>query len=141
MRTFARIYNQQGTARWVLVQTDAQGFDDYVWATTLIQCFKLNINESPFYSNYGLPSVQAVLQQIAPDSYMANLQALFAPYFASLIISRQAASPPTYRANLTFQNGVQLQLAQLDGEQAYLYAVTDTGQPGVDDSGQQIIVG
>lgn len=141
MRTYARIYNQQGAARWVVVQTDAQGFDDYVWATTLIQCLKLNINESPFYSNYGLPSVQAVLQQIAPDSYMANLQSLFSAYFASLIISRKAANPPTYQANLTFQNGVLFQATQLDGEQVGLYAVTDTGQPGVDDSGQHIIVG
>jgi hypothetical protein len=141
VRTYIRVYNQQGAARWVTVQTDAEGFDDYVWASTLIQCFKLNINESPFFSNYGLPSVQAVLQQIAPDSYVANLQTLFAGYFASLVVSRQASNPPTYRANVTFQNGVQLQLAQLDGEKAYLYAVTDTGQPGVDDSGQQIIVG
>ena len=79
MRTYARSTQLDGTKKWVTVTTDANGFDDSVWATTLIQALKLNLNESPFFGNIGIPGAQAVASQVPPDNYIANIQAYFAP--------------------------------------------------------------
>ena len=57
-----------GYPYWVEVTTTPDGYNDLVWATTLCQCFLLNLGESPFYANYGLPAEQAIIQQIAPGS-------------------------------------------------------------------------
>ena len=90
MRTYGRVKNSDGSLTWVEVQTDANGHDDYVWLTTLIQCLKLNIGESPFYASYGIPARQSVLQQIFPDFYVTQAQIQFSPYFSSLVVSKQA---------------------------------------------------
>lgn len=106
MRTYGRV-NQVGGkgGQWTVVETDANGFNDAVWLTTLIQCLKLNLGESPFYADYGLPAHQAVIQQVFPDYYVALTQKQFAQYFASLIISKQPGRTPTYQANVTTQQG------------------------------------
>lgn len=106
MRTYGRITNEDGTKTWQEVTTDANGFNDAVYITTLIQCLKLSINESPFYANYGIPAQQSILTQIFPDFYVAQTQAQFAPYFASLSVSRTQGTPdPTYQVNLVTQQG------------------------------------
>lgn len=63
------------------------------------------LNESPFWGNWGMPAQQAVIQQIAPDTFVNLMQQRFAPYFASLICFRiPASNPPTYQVNIvTFQ--------------------------------------
>ena len=96
MRTFGRIIPDilfPDVKKWVEVDTDAGGFNDMVWLTTLIQVIKLNLGESPFFSNYGIPAHQSVVTQIAPDLYMTNIQQQFAPHFLSLIISKQPDAP------------------------------------------------
>lgn len=96
MRTFGRIVPNPlfpDVKQWVEVDTDQNGFNDMVWLTTLIQVIKLNLGESPFYSNYGIPAHQSVVTQIAPDLYMTNIQQQFASHFLSLVISRQTDSP------------------------------------------------
>ena len=138
-RTYGRVYNEQQTPRWVVVTTDPQGFDDYVWATTLIQTLKLSLNESPFYGNYGIPGQQSVVQQVIPDYYVAITQAQYAGYFSNLAITRISAQPPTYRVNVTLQNGVALQQHILDGENYQYFAVD--GQGGTGDGGNPVIVG
>lgn len=105
MRTYGRVYSPNGTYKWVVVTTDANGFNDLVYVTTLIQVLKLNLAESPFYSNWGLPAKQSVLQQIAPDFQMALTQQQFAPYFAALTLAKTAAYPPTYRINAVTHQG------------------------------------
>ena len=100
MRTWGRV----GTT-WVEVTTDANGFNDAVMLTTLIQTLKLNLGESPFYANYGIPAQQTILQQVAPDYYVNYIQSLFAPYFASLSISKTNSNPPTYAIAVTTQQG------------------------------------
>lgn len=106
MRTYGRV-NQVGGqgGTWTEVTTDANGHDDAVWITTLIQCLKLNLGESPFYANYGLPAHQAVIQQVFPDYYVALTQKQFAQYFASLIISKLPGRTPTYQVNITTTQG------------------------------------
>lgn len=108
MRTYGRITNSDETKSWVEVSTDANGFDDMVWLTTLCQVFKLNLNESPFYASYGLPAKDSIVQQVAPDYYMALTQQRFSIHFASLIVSRQKSFPPTYLVSITTQQGVKL---------------------------------
>lgn len=108
MRTYGRIRNPDGTRQWVVVETDANGFDDMVWVTTLCQTLLLNLGESPFFADYGLPAKNAVVQQIAPDFFMARTQRQFSQYFASLVVSRSASSPPTYLVNITTHQGVKL---------------------------------
>lgn len=108
MRTYGRTYAEDGTYTWTLVQTDANGFNDYVWATTLIQVLLLNLGESPFYAGYGIPAQQSVIQQLFPDLYVAKTQQLFAQYFASLIISKVANPEPTYNVNIVTNVGVKV---------------------------------
>lgn len=111
MRIWGRVYTQDKTAyQWVAQETDDNGNNDYVYITNLIQVLKLSRNESPFYANYGIPVQMSIIQQIAPDLYVAETQAQFAPFFAALIIAKIASNPPTYKINLTTNQGVTVQL-------------------------------
>lgn len=109
MRTYGRITNLDGSQSWVEVSTDpSTGDNSLVFLTALIQCLKLNLGESPFWANYGIPAQQAVLQQIFPDYYVALTQQQFAGYFASLQIAKIPGPEPTYRINVTTNQGVNL---------------------------------
>ncbi len=105
MHTWGRTYNEDGTFQWVEVTTDANGNNDAVWLTTLIQCLKLNPGESPFYANYGVPSYQSIVTQVFPDFYVSRTQAQFAPYFASLTITKITYPSPYYDVNVTTHAG------------------------------------
>lgn len=106
MRTWARISNEDGSKTWVKVETDAAGYDDSVWMSTLAQCLKLNLGESPVYANYGIPQYQTIVTQVLPDYYVMQTQSQFAQYFASLTITRvQGSSPPVYQINAVCHNG------------------------------------
>lgn len=94
--------------RWVVVETDDRGFDDYCHLTALVQCLKLNLGESPFYANFGLPAKTSVLQQIPPDYAVAFTQSFFAKFFASLIVTKAYAiqpATPTYNISVVRKVG------------------------------------
>lgn len=112
MRIWGRKYNTDGTYTWVAVTTNADGYNDYVYVTNLIQVLKLNRNESPFFANYGIPAQLSVIQQIHPDIYVALTQAQFAPFFASLIITKTSgnATTPVYQVSIVTKQNVQIQL-------------------------------
>lgn len=106
MRTYGRVTNEDGTKTWVAVETDSNGFSDNCWLTTLAQCLKLNLGESPFYSNYGIPQYQTIVTQVLPDYYVMQTQTQFAPYFASLTITRvQGSYPPVYSVAAVCHSG------------------------------------
>lgn len=106
MRTWGRDYNEDGTYQWVEVTTDANGFNENVYLTTLVQALKLNLGESPFYANYGIPQYQTIVTQVMPDYYVMQTQTQFAPYFASLSINRvQGSFPPAYQVNAVCHSG------------------------------------
>ncbi len=91
-----------------MVTTDSNGQNDLVYFTTLCQVLLLNLNESPFYSNYGIPAHQSVVTQVFPDYYVTFTQQQFAPYFASLIISKFPTPEPQYKVNVTTHAGMKL---------------------------------
>jgi hypothetical protein len=118
VRAWGRLYKPDGSYVWVASVTDPiTGDNSAVYITNLIQVLKLNRNESPFFANYGIPSQPSAVTQIAPDVYVWMTQAQFAPYFASLIISRlpNAVPPappnPTYSVQLTTLAGVMINFA------------------------------
>lgn len=106
MRTWGRTYNEDGSYQWVEVTTDANGFDDSIYLTTLVQVLKLNLGESPFFANLGIPQYQTVVTQVLPTFYVNQIQQYFAPYFASLTITQvQAAYPPQYNVSVVCHSG------------------------------------
>lgn len=110
MRTWGRPTNRDGSrGPWTAVTTDpTTGLNDMVYVTTLCQVLLLNLGESPFYANYGIPAHPAVIQQVFPDYYVTFTQMKFAQYFASLIVSKVNLPDPTYTINVTTHNGVKL---------------------------------
>lgn len=106
MRTYGRLLLEDGTKQWVTVSTDANGFNDNVNLTTLAQVLKLNLGESPFHANFGIPAQQTVVTQVYPDFYAAQTQTQFAPNFASLTIIRvQGSFPPVYNVSAVCHSG------------------------------------
>lgn len=102
MRTWGR--NAQG--QWVKVETDENGYNDQVYLTTLCQTLKLNLGESPFFANLGLPAQQSIMSQVAPDLHVAIIQQDFSPMFKSLTIQRVPGSvSPSYRVNVITHAG------------------------------------
>lgn len=107
MRTWGRVNN---TGKWVRIDTDpATGSNDHIYLTTLAQVLFLNLGESPFYGNYGIPGIPSVLQQIFPDFFVAVTSKQFAQYFASLIISKRQPTfqnpDPTYDIRIVTKQG------------------------------------
>jgi hypothetical protein len=106
LRTWGRVYNEDGTYQWVPVTTDANSYNDAVMLTTIIQVLKLNLGESPFYANYGIPAQQTIVTQVFPDYYATQVQMQFSSAFASLAITRVPGSnPPTYSVNAIAHSG------------------------------------
>ena len=90
---------------WTEVTTDSNGYNDNVYLTTLAQVLQLNLGESPFYANYGIPQQQTIVTQVMPDFYVMQVNTLMAPYFASLIINRTQSYPPVYSVTAVTHNG------------------------------------
>lgn len=124
MRTYGRVTTiipgkntsdaPTSTKTWVVVQTDENGSNDYVFLTTLCQVLLLNLGESPFYANYGIPGKNSVIQQIHPDFYVTITQQQFSQYFASLIITKTVVTinkrpTPVYQVNVLLNNGTKAQ--------------------------------
>jgi hypothetical protein len=108
-RTYGRVTDEFGNKTWQVVTTDASGYNDNVSLTTLAQCLKLNLGESPFHANYGIPAYQTVVTQVMPDFYASQTQTQFASDFASLTIIRvQGSFPPVYNVNAVCHSGAAL---------------------------------
>lgn len=109
MRTYGRVpvdpLDPKGPQRWVVVETTAQGFNDDVYITAMAQTLKLNINESPYWANFGIPARQSVMQQIFPDFYITFTQQYYSRFFASLIVAKIPEPEPHYRFSLVTHQG------------------------------------
>lgn len=88
MRTYGRTQDViTGQKKWWVVVTDTAGFNDSVYLTDLAQVLKLNLGESPFFANYGIPAHESVMTQVFPTFFMLRTQQQFADFFASLILT------------------------------------------------------
>jgi len=88
MRTYGRTQDVlSGRKTWWVVTTDHNGYNDSVYLTDLAQVCKLNLGESPFFADWGIPAHPSVLTQIFPNYYMAVIQQRFSPRFASCILT------------------------------------------------------
>lgn len=94
--------------KWVVIETAADGDNTAIWLTTLCQVLLLNLNESPFWGNYGIPARQAVAQQLSPDFWVSLTQQNFAQYFAALTVSKRQTTTPTYDISVITKQGAQL---------------------------------
>lgn len=101
MRTYGR--DQDG--KWTTVTTDANGFNDSVWLTTLVQNLKLAPQESPFFANNGIPANGSVIQQILPTFYVNRMQQQFSGYFSSLQLTLTEIDPPVYTISAITNSG------------------------------------
>jgi hypothetical protein len=112
MRAYGRQHDAKGKpipGTWAISQTDAQGSNDLFYVTAIAQYLALNWGESPFFGSAGIPAEESVQQQVAPDYAVSLAQQFFAPYFASLIITRQPDPvTPIYNVNILTHQGVQL---------------------------------
>lgn len=90
--------------------TDANGNNDIVYVTALAQYLKLELNESPFYAQAGIPAHQSIQQQLFPDHYTAIAQQAYAPYFSFLLVTPDPNSPdvPVYNFTIITHRGVAL---------------------------------
>jgi hypothetical protein len=61
-----------------------------VMLTTLAQCLKLNLGESPFWADWGIPAYASIVTQVNPDLHMALMQQRFAPYFMTLMLQKMS---------------------------------------------------
>jgi hypothetical protein len=113
MRTYGRVADIYGNKIWAEVQTDSAGNNEYVYCTAITQVFKLNLGESPFYANFGIPAKQSLITQVHPDYYTYFTQSYFSRFFASLIITKQAQPPndptPIYNVSIITFSGTKLQ--------------------------------
>lgn len=110
LRVYGRVGGVNGIGgTWVVVTTDANGDNSNVWLTVLCQALKLSLNEDPFFADYGIPAQQSVVTQVFPDYYAIRTQRQFAPYFASLVITRiQGSIPPVYSVQAVCYSGALL---------------------------------
>jgi hypothetical protein len=106
MHTWGRVYADDGTYTWSKVSTDANGNNDQVMITALCQELKLNLGESPFYADRGIPAYRSVMTSIFPDYNSSLIQQRYAQYFAGLIITRDTTKTnPTYKVLVTTKSG------------------------------------
>lgn len=109
MRVWGRPRNRDGSVgQWESIETDTSGSNDLVYVTALCQVLLLNLGESPFFGNFGIPAVQSVMQQVWPDFYVVYTQQQYAQYFSSLIVSKQNTFEPAYTINIVTHQGVKL---------------------------------
>ena len=100
-----RVWGRQN-GQWVAVETGPEGLNQEVYVTWLAQVLKLNLGESPFWANWGIPQYQTIMTQIAPDYYMMQTQGYFAGKFAALAITRVPnVQDPTYNINIVTKTG------------------------------------
>ena len=108
-RVWGRIANPDGIKTWVEVSTAPDGSNDAVYVTALIQVLLLNLNESPFYAQNGIPAQPSVMTQIYPDFYVVRTQQQYAQYFASLLINKvTGVDYPLYDIKVVTHQGVML---------------------------------
>jgi hypothetical protein len=112
MRIWGRVTDRYGYKYWVEVTTSPNGDNSAVYLTWLAQVCKLNLGESPFFGDWGIPAHASVEQQIAPDFYLQRIQQRFSQYFISVIVTKLPVvgqpQTPTYQINVLLSSGARI---------------------------------
>ena len=101
-------FGRDSTGQWYEVTTDANGFDDDVYLTTLAQVLTSDTDESPFYPEYGIPARDSVINRTHPDYFVDRTRAQFSPYFANISVINQVdeqTNEPVYYVDVLKQDG------------------------------------
>lgn len=107
-RVWGRIHNSDGSRTWQAFETDDNGYDDAPNLIWLQNVLLLNLNESPFYADWGIPIQQTLATSVFPDYYTAKIQQRFTAYFASVVVTRIYSSDISYSVNVTTRTGYQV---------------------------------
>lgn len=106
MRTYGRTQDVlTGKKRWWVVTTDIDGYNDGVYLTDLAQVCKLNLGESPFFADWGIPAHESVMTQVYPNFYLSRIQERFAPRFAACILTTLPVDQGTADSYASGQGG------------------------------------
>ena len=113
MRTWGRVSDEEGNLTWVEVNDD-KGDPSYLWLTTMIQTLKLGLGESPFFVQYGIPAHQSIIEQVAPDYYVNQVQQQYANYFLNINITKnEDEDHPNYNIDVTLLNGERIEYKKI----------------------------
>lgn len=93
------------TRQWVAVETQPNGDNTMVWVVCLCQVLLLNLGESPFYADWGIPQYPSVMTQVFPDIYTYLTQQRFSQYFLSLTVQKVNSPTPTYNISVVSKSG------------------------------------
>lgn len=96
------------SGQWFEVTTDSNGFDDDVQLTTLSQVLTSDIDESPFYPEYGIPARQSVINRTHPDYFIERTRTQFSRYFANISITKTTdtqTNDPIYYVDVLKNDG------------------------------------
>ena len=107
-RVWGRRTGADGTRTWEAFETDDSGYDDapnFIWLQNVLL---LNLNESPFYSDWGIQVQQTLATSVFPDYYTSLTQQRFSQYFTSCVITRVSSSSISYSVNITTSTGLQV---------------------------------
>ena len=107
-RVWGRRTADDGTRSWEAFETDAEGYNDAPYFIWLQNVLLLNLNESPFYSDWGIPVQQTLATSVFPDYYTSQTQQRFSQYFPSCVIARVSSSAVSYSVNITTSRGIQV---------------------------------
>lgn len=102
MGIWTRQYQPDGTRRWVSVR------DNQAIIAWLQNALLLQLGESPFWADWGLPVTQMLVTQVWPDYYVHMTKQRFEDYFTSLRITRDTAqdsAEPSYTISALFADG------------------------------------
>jgi hypothetical protein len=101
-------FGRDASGLWREVDTDANGFDDDCYLTTVAQVLQSQLGESPFFAQYGLPARQSVTSRTHPDYFINRVREQFANMFTSLSIVKTVDltnNEPTYYIDALKLNG------------------------------------
>lgn len=102
MRVWTRVMGSDGKRTWQPVDND-QG--NIAW---LQNALLLQLGESPFWTDWGLPVSKTLVSQIWPDYYLNMTQQRFRDVFPTLQVTRQRVdgqSDPVYSIRAILSDG------------------------------------
>lgn len=120
MRVWTRQHQPDGTQQWKSVDNKQASI---AW---LQNALLLQLGESHFWADWGLPVTQNIVTQIWPDYYVNLTQNRFSDYFASLRITHDSTSTednPVYQVAAIFPDGTTYQ----NGKKSFNQSFSQTG--------------